>query len=136
MTSPQRCLSVILFCMFLAGCSSGPISTPERVSVSGKILLPNGNPLTGGTLVLRPESGLFGATGMIQPDGTFVLQDSGKQDVVPGKYQVFVRFGDSELATFKSSVKEIYWQSSDDADSDVAVDIQGPTDDLVIQLKI
>jgi hypothetical protein len=125
-----------LFSLVLAGCGrSGPPPKPEGVKVSGKILLPNGSPLTGGMLTLRPESGLYGATARIQSDGTFTLQDSGSETVVPGKYQVFVRFTDPTHAGLAAAVNNRYQQSSEDGTSDVLVEFQEATEDLVIRLN-
>ena len=125
-----------LFFLVLAGCGrSGPPPKPEGVKVSGKVLLPNGSPLTGGMLTLRPESGLYGATAQIQSDGTFTLQDSGSETVVPGKYQVFVRFTDPSHAALAAAVNDRYQESSEDNASDVFVDFQEATEDLVIRLN-
>jgi len=125
-----------LLCLVLAGCGeSGPPPKPEGVKVSGKVLMPNGSPLGGGTLILRPEAGLYGATAQIQSDGTFTLQDAGGESVIPGRYQVFVRFPNPSHDAFKKAVPARYQENSDDIDSDVIADIQGPTEDLVIRLK-
>jgi hypothetical protein len=120
----------------LAGCGpGGPLPRPEGVQASGKVLLPNGSPLSGGTLILRPDAGIYGATAMIQKDGSFTLSDtSGTADIVPGRYQVFVSFPNPGDAALAKSVNSRY-QESDDGDSDVFVDLQQATDELVIKLK-
>jgi hypothetical protein len=72
---------------------------------------------------------------MIQKDGSFTLSDtSGTPDIVPGRYQVFVSFPNPGDAALAKSVNNRY-QESDDGDSDVFVDLQQPTDELVIKLK-
>lgn len=120
----------------LSGCSQhGPTPLPEGVNVSGKILLPNGRPLAGGILILRPESGLYGATAQIQPDGSFSLRNAVSEQVQPGKYQVFVRLANPNLAAFKNAVHARYQESSEDGNSDLFVEIQDATDSLVIRLK-
>lgn len=48
--------------------------------------------------------------------------------------QVLVSFPNPGLTSLVSKVNQRY-QESDDNDSDVMVDIQGPTDELVIRLK-
>jgi hypothetical protein len=98
-------------------------------------MLPNGSPLTGGTLILRPEAGLYGATAQIQSNGTFTLQDAGKSSVVPGSYQVFIRFSDNDPPSLKSAVNQRYQQSSEDGDSDVVIDIGESNENLVIRLN-
>jgi hypothetical protein len=127
---------ILLPLLALTGCSSeGPAPRPEGVQASGKVLLSSGKTLSGGTLVLRPDSGLYGATALIQSDGTFSLQEtSGRQDIVPGKYQVFVSFPSSKDATLAKSVPERY-QKSEDGDSDVYVEIKEGSQALEIRLK-
>ncbi len=127
----------IVLCIGLVGCggTSGPPSKPDGVEVSGKILLANGSPLTGGTLILRPVEGAYGATAQIQPNGTFTLMEtSGQKSVVPGKYQVFVTLKESNHKALRDKVNKKY-QSSEDGDSDVVVEIQQSISDLVIKLK-
>jgi hypothetical protein len=118
------------------GCGqSGPPPKPDGVAVGGKILLPTGSPVTGGILVLRPVAGIHGATAPIQKDGTFELVDSeGNKSVVPGKYQVFVRVNNPDLKALATAVNKRY-QSTEDGDSDVLVDIQTARNDLVIKLN-
>jgi hypothetical protein len=122
--------------LVLTGCSrGGPPPRPEGTKVGGQVLLPNGSPLTGGTLILRPEAGLYGATGQIQPDGSFKLRDtSDTETVVEGKYQVFVSFPNPVHDKYRGTVNQRY-QGSEDADSDVVVEIQGATDDLLTRLN-
>lgn len=132
-----RVIAIVLVSLAtIAGCdSSDPLKRPTGVPVSGKILLPSGAPLTGGTLILRPEASLYGATAIIQSDGSFTLQDPvGKSDVVPGKYQVFVSFPNPSHAALAANVKRRY-QESGDSDSDIIVDLQQATNDLTIRLK-
>lgn len=136
MKTTRHLTLILLLHLFVNGCGMGGApGRPEGVAVSGKVLLPNGSPLTGGTLILRPESGLFGATALIQSDGSFSLRDTaGNENAVEGRYQVFVSFPNPNHAALAAKVSRRY-QESDDYDSDVVVDIQGPTDQMVIRLK-
>ena len=119
----------------LVGCKRSSI-TADGIEVSGRVLLPNQQPLGGGILILRPEEGVFGATAEIQSDGTCTLKDSlGQPNVVPGKYQVFVRFGQAAPESLRKSVNQRYQESSEDVDSDVVIDISDSGQELVIQLK-
>ncbi len=128
-------LTLGLGCSALGCLPDGPPPRPEGISVGGKVLLSNGTPLAGGMLILRPETGLYGATALIQPDGSFTLQEtSGKENVVPGKYQVFISFPNPNHSKLKSSIPSRY-QQSEDGDSDLFVDILDTTVDLKIQLK-
>lgn len=73
--------------MGLVGCGS---DSPHVVPVKGKISY-QGKPLTSGTVMLVPESSGYGATGQIQPDGTFTLTSFKQNDgAAPGKYKVTV----------------------------------------------
>lgn len=131
----SSCLTLAALCVWFVGCGDGAVGPPEKpqgVAVKGKITLPNGSPLTAGTLVLRPEAGLHGAMAQISSDGRFDLQESGSSEIVPGRYQVFVRVNDPKLA---KAVPAKYLESSEDTDSDVVVEIQGAADNLVIKLK-
>jgi hypothetical protein len=126
---------VVLVAVIAVGCDSGPPAKPAGVEVSGKVLLPNGSPLTGGTLVLRPVAGIHGASAQIANDGTFELVDpQGNKSVVPGQYQVFVRFNNPDHKALQKQVNERY-QNTEDGDSDIVVDIQTSKSDLVIRLN-
>lgn len=132
-----RCFTpaLVLLALLVIGCGdggSGPPPKPEGFKVSGKVLLPNGSPVTGGILNLRPETGLHGATATIGADGSFTLLESGTESVVAGKYFVYVRVTDDDLA---KKVPAKYQESSEDVDSDVVVDITGDTSSLEIRLK-
>jgi hypothetical protein len=129
-------ICLLLAATMTSGCDrNAAIQKEAGIRVSGKVLLPNGNPLTGGTLILRPESGLFGAVGQIQPDGSFKLQDAQQQEIQPGRYQVFVRFSDPSLTVLQRLVHPRYQQSSEDGESDLVIDISSDNDNLIIRLN-
>ena len=118
------------FC--LTGCGVSPAGSPGGVEVGGKALSPNGNPLSGGTLVLRGEGNPYGATSQIQPDGKFSLVNSaGEKKVVPGTYRAYVTFNDPAQ---RAAVGKRY-QSTEDGDSDVVIEIAEAKSDLVIRFK-
>jgi hypothetical protein len=126
---------VLLSCLVLQGCGNNPLPRPEGVAVRGRVLLPNQKPLGGGTLILTPESGLHAGRSLIQTDGSFALEDSaGNQDVVPGKYRVFVTFPNQSQSRLAAAVNKRY-QDCDEDMSDLTVEIQSSTDDLVIRLN-
>ena len=63
------------------------------------------------------------------------LQDTANnEDVVIGKYQVFITFPNANQVALQRSVPRRY-QETEDGDSDVYVDIQQPTENLIIRLK-
>lgn len=130
----SRLLAVLLSSVAV-GCSSALPAKPEGVEVRGTVQLPGGSPLAGGTLLLRPVDGVYGATAQIQKDGSFVLQDpDGNKSVVPGKYLVYVLFNNPDHNALRSKVNPRY-QNSEDGDSDMVVNIQQTQSDLVIRLK-
>lgn len=136
MRYPLVPLLFVVSALAVAGCQSdGPPPPADGVPVSGKALLPNGSPLTGGTLVLRPEGGAHGASAQVQANGQFTLaRPSGEATVVPGKYRAFVKFNDAAQASLRSAVGRRY-QSTEDGDSDLVVEITGAKSDLVIRFK-
>ncbi len=78
---------MLLFILGLVGCGS---DTPHVVPVKGKVSY-QGKPLTSGTVMLVPDGDGFGATGQIQPDGSFILTSFKQNDgAAPGKYKVTV----------------------------------------------
>jgi hypothetical protein len=126
----------LLVVLAVSGCGKkGPPPAPEGVAVSGKVLLPNNAPVPGGTLILRPVSGLHGATGTIQADGSFTLTDSaGRNVVVPGKYQVFIKLPANADDNVQKMINARYLDT-ETGDSDIVVEIKGPVSDLSIKLK-
>lgn len=133
-TAPGWILTAAL--LITIGCAKkGPPPAPEGVAVSGKVLLPNNSPLNSGTVVLRPVSGLHGATGSIQSGGTFSLTDStGRNAVVPGKYQVYIKLPPEIDEGIKKLINPKYLDA-ESGDSDIVVEITGATSDLTIKLK-
>jgi hypothetical protein len=132
---PPGRLAVLALALALAAGCDGPQGTPAGVAVGGKVLLPGGSPLAGGTLVLRPVAGIHGASAQVRKDGSFELADpGGNPSVVPGRYQVFVRFNSPDQKALRAAVSRRY-QDSEDGDSDVVVDIRGPQNDLVVRLN-
>jgi hypothetical protein len=110
------------------GCSDG---RPERVPVSGTVLI-DGKPLTKGSIMVIP-SGQRPAGGSIGPDGRFMLSCYEINDgVVPGTHAVTVQ------ATEHISERETRWLTpkkyGDAKASGLTVTIDGPTDDLKIEL--
>jgi hypothetical protein len=68
----------------LTGCGNGEGLVP----VSGKVLL-DGQPLTQGNVITLPPAGR-GASGIIQPDGTFQLKTGKDDGAKPGTHKVAV----------------------------------------------
>ncbi|MEZ6139584.1 MAG: carboxypeptidase-like regulatory domain-containing protein [Zavarzinella sp.] len=129
----------ILICFVivsLIGCGDKPsVSKEDGVEVSGKVFLANGQPLKGGTLILRPVGGVHGASGNIDASGNFTLSNqTGENKVVPGKYLAYVQFKTTEHKPL-AKLLHVKYQSSEDGDSDVEVTIDSAKTDLVIKFK-
>jgi hypothetical protein len=81
--------------LVFAGCGTRdeqwfPVVQDPAFPVQGKIVLPNGKPLSAGRIELFPvkEPGLL-SQGQIRPDGTFRLHTREADDgAVPGEYKV------------------------------------------------
>lgn len=119
-------LSMLL--LSLLGCGRG---LPDRVPVSGTVLI-DGKPLTSGSIMLIPTNERP-AGGSISPEGRFTLSCYERDDgVVPGTHKVTVQ------AVEHLSLTESRWlvppKYGDPATSALEVTIDGPTDDLVINL--
>ncbi len=88
-------LCLLLATVVAIGCGD---SNPKTVKVTGKISY-NGEPLKSGTIALIPEGEGYGATGQIQPDGTFQLTSFKPNDgAAPGNYKVTVQVFPDESA--------------------------------------
>jgi hypothetical protein len=121
--------AVLAACMLVTvGCSDG---RPTRVPVSGTVLI-DGKPLTKGSIQVIP-TGQRPAGGSIGPDGRFMLSCYEINDgVVPGTHAVTVQ------ATEHISERETRWLTpkkyGNAQSSGLTVTIEGPTDDLKIEL--
>ena len=84
---------MVILAAVAAGCTPKGPTLPGTVPVKGKILLPGGQPLTGGRLEFIPDikpPGFDGFAG-VNKDGTFIVQTfKGDDGVVPGVYTVVV----------------------------------------------
>ena len=99
MTQPTRVVSPIrvalpcfLFFLCLPGCGKklATASPAEKIPVSGKVLLANGQPLTTGAITFIPDDPSQGPPiiGRLQETGTFKLE--GSEGAFTGFYTVYV----------------------------------------------
>ena len=117
----------VVLALSLAGCSFGP----NRVPVSGQVLI-DGEPLTTGTVMVAP-SGDRAAFGEIDANGRFVLTTEEEGDgCVTGTHRVTVTA--TEILNANETRLLVPGIYSDLAASDLTVTIEGPTEDLLIEL--
>ena len=112
----------------LSGCFDG---LPQRVPVSGTVLI-DGKPLTKGSIMVIPM-GERPAGASIGPDGRFTLTTYEPNDgVITGTHYVTV------FSTEHLNDRETRWLApkkyGDPQTSGLSVTIDGPTDDLIINL--
>jgi len=87
-------LLILVVSVGFAGCG-GTEGAPERVTVypvTGKVLLADGKPLSGGTVYFVPsKDSVLAATGKVGSDGTFKLATASMgEGAAPGEYKVRV----------------------------------------------
>ena len=87
---PGFFLSVVGLAVIFTGCGGSSLSTPTTYEVKGKVVLPNGKPLSAGRVTFVAADGLRPqVSGDIQPDGAFSLSTRVPGDgAAPGKYKV------------------------------------------------
>lgn len=114
--------------LVMVGCGEG---RPKRVPISGQVLI-DGKPLPLGYLRLIPE-GARPAGARIGPDGRFTLTTfEGSDGAVPGTHRATVRASEALSPT------KVKWYApkkyADAQTSGLTVDVDRPTDSLVIEL--
>lgn len=127
----SRCLAVILLGLVMiwnVGCGDG---RPERISVSGQVLI-DGQPLTYGYIRFVP-TGSRPSSGRLDEQGRFTLSSYEKNDgIVPGVHRIEVDASES------ISSKKIKWHAPKKyfryTNSGLEQEITEPTDSLVINL--
>lgn len=123
-------LSVLLLALAggIVGCSDG---RPERVPVSGQVFI-DGEPLTMGNIKFVPQNARPSA-GKIDKNGHFILTCyDGNDGAVRGVHRVQVSaneiISDSKIRWFAPR------KYADFRTSDITIEIDEPTDSLVIEL--
>jgi hypothetical protein len=126
----------------VAGCRRTGPTLPDTVQAKGKILLPSGQPLSGGRLEFKAtEPPSIDAFADIQKDGTFVVESFTKEGgAVPGNYIVVVspfdyhaKGGSPKPLPYADSIPGKY---KDASSSDLKVAIEsGKDNSLTLQLK-
>jgi hypothetical protein len=95
----------------LSGCGGNDNAAARSATypVSGSIVLPDGKPMTSGTVYLVPkEKSTVGATGKIGSDGTFKLSTYGTDDgAAEGTYKVRIEPVYDDLAKGKKGAPKM-----------------------------
>lgn len=137
---------VFLIMLFgILGCVSGGCGTSSSGSlkevseVSGMILLPTGRPLKGGRLMLRPSSGVQGATRLsadVNEDGTFIIQSGDeKTKIIATNYKVFVGLNDPKFRILKKQVPEKYLDvREDEFKTDLFINLDEQAGGIVLKM--
>jgi hypothetical protein len=138
----RRAALMMIGLVVAGGCNRNGPTLPDTVQAKGKILLPSGQPLSGGRLELKAtEPPSIDAFADIQKDGTFVVQSFTKEGgAVPGNYIVVVspfdyhaKGGNPRLLPYADSIPAKY---KDASSSDLKVAIEsGKDNSFTLQLK-
>jgi hypothetical protein len=134
MGNASKSIGLSLVAVILLGCGEQPVRYP----VEGQVLI-DGEPLSSGFVRFVPETGRP-STGEIHLDGTFSLREASlsstppPRGVPPGKYRVAVAAAhviDEDAGKVEWLVPSKY---ADFRTSDISVEIDGPEDELVLDL--
>ena len=131
----MRVLTVCLLGLAAAGCSSQNPYGSSTHAVSGRLVGPAGEVVKGGAeVVLVPKAvggGIFGreGSGLVGPDGSFVIKTADGEAIPGGTYQVVVRpYGKatSEKTAAARAIPKKYWlEDSTDLVVEVTADKAG-----------
>ena len=133
----MRIILTLLVALVLSGCGSSAPEIPSVQGVEGKVLLPQGKPLSGGKLMLRREGGLNRPLiAEINKDGTFKIDDNNPDcPVLEGDYEVYLIFQHTlEERKLARYVPEKYRDLSDE-DSDLKVTLNNANKNILVKLK-
>ncbi len=89
----------------LAGCeSSNPVASLTLYPVKGRVLLPDGKPLSSGRIVfIGGKSAITSSPAAIETDGTFVVKGSSGDGLPEGDYRVRLEIDESKLPASKGN---------------------------------
>jgi hypothetical protein len=88
--------------MGIAGCESNLLSGKTLYPAKGKVLLPDGKPLTAGQVVFVATTSTITSTASIETDGGFTFKGASGEGLPEGKYKVRIEPGGSGV-TVKGS---------------------------------
>lgn len=135
----RRAFLGVIGAVLVTGCGPKFNTTPppKVYPVKGKVLLANGERVSGGIITFHPKTGLGNeASGEIGPDGSFQLTTIVKNDgALPGSYTVSVNpyFKDGRYT--KAPVNRIPPRFGAPETSDLTAEVKAEDNNLTIQLK-
>jgi hypothetical protein len=89
-----RCCLSLTVAVGISGCGGGsPLGTAKAYPVTGKVLLPEGNPLTSGNVVFVATKSTVSSLAKIENDGSFTING-----LPEGEYKVRLEVGESSHA--------------------------------------
>jgi len=95
----QACGLVLFILMGWVGCGeSNPLSGQTLYPVKGKVLLPDGKPLTSGQVVFLATKSTITSTANIEGDGGFTFKGTSGDGLPEGEYKVRIDAGSSGSA--------------------------------------
>jgi hypothetical protein len=87
----------VLIVMAMAGCESNSLSGKTLYPVKGKVLLPDGKPLTSGQVVFVATKSTITNTANIEGDGGFAFKGAGSEGLPEGEYKIRIEGGSSAV---------------------------------------
>ncbi len=88
----------------LAGCESNSIASLTLYPVKGRVVLPDGKPLTSGRIVFVGGKPAVTAPATIESDGSFVMKGSTGDGLPEGDYRVRLEVDESKLPAAKGGL--------------------------------
>jgi len=88
-----RCCLSLTVAVGICGCGGNPLIAARVYPVTGKVLLPDGNPLTSGNVVFVATKSTVSSLAKIENDGSFTLNG-----LPEGEYKVRLEVGESSHA--------------------------------------
>ena len=91
------CLGVMAatFAVTIAGCESNPLSGAKLYPVKGRVLLPDGKPLSSGHVVFISNKTTVTSTANIESDGSYTFKGTSGDGLPEGDYKIRIEPGSS-----------------------------------------
>jgi hypothetical protein len=86
-------LTTVVLAVTIGGCESNPLASAKFYPVKGKVLLPDGKPLTSGHVVFVASKSTITSTANIESDGSFVFKGASLDGLPAGEYKIRIEAG-------------------------------------------